>query len=63
MQKAVVCSFKFIANNISALSYKSVEAKIIQSGYATKYSGNVYQIGIEFSETRRNIVAFAWQQA
>ena len=27
MQKAVVCSFKFIANNISALSYKSVEVK------------------------------------
>ena len=37
--------------------------QIIQQGYATKYSGNVYQIGIEFSETRRNIVAFAWQQA
>ena len=29
MQKAVVCSFKFIANNISALSYKSVEVKIL----------------------------------
>ena len=37
--------------------------QIIQRGYAAKYSGNVYQIGIEFSETRRNIVAFAWQQA
>ena len=37
--------------------------QIIQRGYATKYSGEVYQIGIEFSETRRNIVAFAWQQA
>ena len=37
--------------------------QIIQQGYAAKYSGNVYQIGIEFSETRRNIVAFAWQQA
>ena len=37
--------------------------QIIQRGYATKYTGKVYQIGIEFSETRRNIVAFAWQQA
>ena len=36
--------------------------QIIQQGYATKYSGNVYQIGIEFSETRRNIVDFAWQR-
>ena len=36
--------------------------QIIQRGYATKYSGNVYQIGIEFSETRRNIVGFAWQR-
>ena len=36
--------------------------QIIQSGYATKYSGNVYQIGIEFSETRRNIASFAWQR-
>ena len=35
--------------------------QIIQQGYATKYSGNVYQIGIEFSETRRNIASFAWQ--
>ena len=37
--------------------------QIIQQGYATKYSGNVYQIGIEFSETKRNIVGFAWQRA
>ena len=36
--------------------------QIIQRDYATKYSGNVYQIGIEFSETRRNIVDFAWQR-
>ena len=36
--------------------------QIIQRGYAAKYTGKVYQIGIEFSETRRNIVAFAWQQ-
>ena len=37
--------------------------QIIQQGYAAKYSGNVYQIGIEFSETKRNIVNFTWQQA
>ena len=36
--------------------------QIIRRGYATKYSGNVYQIGIEFSETHRNIVGFAWQR-
>ena len=37
--------------------------QIIQQGYATKYSGDVYQIGIEFSETKRNIIGFAWQRA
>ena len=37
--------------------------QIVKKGYAAKYSGKVYQIGIEFSETRRNIVAFAWQRA
>ena len=37
--------------------------QIIKQGYAAKYSGKVYQIGIEFSETKRNIVAFDWQQA
>ena len=37
--------------------------QIIERGYAAKYSGKVYQIGIEFSKTKRNIVAFAWQQA
>ena len=37
--------------------------QIIQRGYAAKYSGKVYQIGIEFSETERNITDFAWQYA
>ena len=37
--------------------------QIIQQGYAAKYSGDVYQIGIEFSETKRNITGFAWQRA
>ena len=37
--------------------------QIIDRGYARKYSGNVYQIGIEFSESERNITGFAWQLA
>ena len=37
--------------------------QIIERGYARKYSGNVYQIGIEFSESERNITGFAWQLA
>ena len=61
-----------LANNTYIVEFKVVTRKsktnsalqqIIQRGYATKYSGNVYQIGIEFSETRRNITGFAWQRA
>ena len=37
--------------------------QIINLGYARKYSGKVYQIGIEFSESERNITGFAWQLA
>ena len=37
--------------------------QIIQRGYAAKYPGKVYQIGIEFSESERNITGFAWQLA
>ena len=37
--------------------------QIIQRGYAAKYADSVYQIGIEFSETKRNVVGFAWQRA
>ena len=37
--------------------------QIIKQGYAAKYAGSVYQIGIEFSETKRNIVNFTWQCA
>ena len=60
-----------LAGHTYILEFKVVKRKsktnsalqqIIQRGYATKYSGKVYQIGIEFSETHRNIVAFAWQQ-
>ena len=59
-----------LANNTYVIEFKVVKRKskansalqqIIQRGYAAKYSGAVYQIGIEFSETRRNIVNFAWQ--
>ena len=59
-----------IGGNTYVIEFKVVKRKsktnsalrqIIRQGYAAKYSGNVYQIGIEFSETRRNIVDFAWQ--
>ena len=63
IQRAVrtyIIEFKVVkrkSKNNSALQ------QIIQRGYAAKYAGTVYQIGVEFSETRRNIVGFAWQQA
>ena len=61
-----------LGNNTYIIEFKVVKRKsknnsalqqIIQRGYAAKYAGTVYQIGIEFSETRHNIVNFAWQQA
>ena len=61
-----------LATNIYVIEFKVVKRKsksnsalqqIIRQGYASKYSGNIYQIGIEFSETKRNIVSFAWQLA
>ena len=55
-----VIEFKVVKRKSKA---NSALQQIIQRGYATKYTGSVYQIGIEFSETRRNIVAFAWQRA
>ena len=60
-----------IADNTYVLEFKVVKRKskvnsalkqIIERAYAAKYSGNIYQIGIEFSETKRNIVGFAWQR-
>ena len=60
-----------LADHTYIVEFKMVKRKsksdsalqqIIKQGYAAKYSGSVYQIGIEFSETRRNIVGFAWQQ-
>ena len=59
-----------LADNTYIVEFKVVKRKskansalqqIIRQGYAVKYSGNVYQMGIEFSDTRRNIVDFAWQ--
>ena len=55
-----VIEFKVVKRKSKA---NSALQQIIQRGYAAKYTGKVYQIGIEFSETRRNIVSFAWQRA
>ena len=61
-----------LADHTYIIEFKVVKRKsktnsalqqIIKQGYAAKYSGKVYQIGIEFSETKRNIVNFAWQCA
>ena len=60
-----------LANHTYIIEFKMVKRRsksnsalrqIIQQGYAAKYSGTIYQIGIEFSEAKRNIVGFAWQQ-
>ena len=60
-----------LGSNTYIIEFKMVKRKsknnsalqqIIKQGYAAKYSGSVYQIGIEFSEAKRNIVGFAWQQ-
>ena len=60
-----------LADHTYIIEFKMVKRKsksnsalqqIIRQGYAAKYSGTIYQIGIEFSETRRNIVGFAWQR-
>ena len=61
-----------LENHTYIIEFKVVKRKsksnsalqqIIQQGYAAKYPGDVYQIGIEFSETKRNITGFAWQRA
>ena len=58
--RTYVIEFKVVKRKSKA---NSALQQIIQQGYAAKYSGNVYQIGIEFSETKRNIVNFTWQRA
>ena len=59
-----------LAGNTYVIEFKVVKRKsksnsalqqILKQGYANKYTGAVYQIGIEFSQTKRNIVSFAWQ--
>ena len=52
-----VVEFKVVDSPSEA---NSALQQIIDRGYARKYSGNVYQIGIEFSESERNITDFAW---
>ena len=58
--KTYVIEFKVVKRKSKT---NSALQQIIRQGYATKYSGKVYQIGIEFSISKRNIVSFAWQQA
>ena len=58
--RTYVIEFKVVKRKSKA---NSALQQIIKQGYAAKYSGNVYQIGIEFSEAKRNIVAFSWQLA
>ena len=53
-----VIEFKVVKRKSKA---NSALQQILKQGYAAKYSGSVYQIGIEFSESKRNIVGFAWQ--
>ena len=55
-----IIEFKLVKSKSKA---NSALQQILKQGYAAKYSGSVYQIGIEFSETKRNIVGFAWQHA
>ena len=58
--KTYVIEFKVVKRKAKS---NSALQQIIRQGYAAKYSGKVYQIGIEFLETKRNIVDFAWRRA
>ena len=58
--KTYIVEFKVVKRKSKT---NSALQQIIQCGYAGKYSGAVYQIGIEFSEAKRNVVDFAWQAA
>ena len=59
-EKTYVIEFKVVKRKSKT---NSALQQIIQQNYAAKYSGKVYQIGIEFLETKRNIADFAWRQA
>ena len=57
--KTYVLEFKVVEHKSSR---NSALEQIIARNYAAKYTGTIYQIGIEFSSTERNIVDFAYQQ-
>ena len=59
-EQTYVIEFKVVKRKAKS---NSALQQIIRQGYAAKYSGKVYQIGIEFLESKRNIADFAWQQA
>ena len=59
-EQTYVIEFKVVKRKSKS---NSALQQIIRQGYAAKYSGKVYQIGIEFLESKRNIVNFAWRRA
>ena len=56
--KTYVLEFKVVEHKSSR---NSALEQIIASNYAAKYTGAIYQIGIEFSSDERNIIDFAYQ--
>ena len=59
-EQTYVIEFKVVKRKSKS---NSALQQIIRQGYAAKYSGKVYQIGIEFLESKRNIVDFAWRRS
>ena len=56
--KTYVLEFKVVEHKSSR---NSALEQIIARNYADKYTGAIYQIGIEFSSDERNIIDFAYQ--
>ena len=56
--KTYVLEFKVVEHKSSR---NSALEQIIAKNYAAKYTGTIYQIGIEFSSDERNIIDFAYQ--
>ena len=56
--KTYVLEFKVVEHKSS---HNSALEQIIARNYAAKYTGAIYQIGIEFSSDERNIIDFAYQ--
>ena len=56
--KTYVLEFKVVEHKSSR---NSALEQIIARNYAAKYTGAIYQIGIEFSSDQRNIIDFAYQ--